>query len=141
LSIPTRICAEQLAEEARSDVYVVDDAARVSGACVESGAGLLIHVDPFSLPRETWASVAPAVDHLAARSANTVLVLYRYTRTARAPWPAAPAGMIGPVSDVLGQPHEVAAYASPELADLVRDRTSALGWRVDRGARATLADS
>jgi hypothetical protein len=44
---------------------------------------LLVHVDPFSLTAEIWASMAPALDAMSARSAAAVFVLYSYTRATK----------------------------------------------------------
>jgi hypothetical protein len=61
-------------------------------------------------------------------SADAAFVLYRYSRNARAPWPDAPAGTSGPITELRDGPHEVAAYASPRIAEAVLDTCAALGW-------------
>ena len=121
---------EQIKTEGLADVSVEDDAVaalRTSG--VGAGGSLLVHIDPFSLSPELWAQLAPALDSVCARGANAVLVVYRYTRNARAVWPSAPKGAIGPVAQTRGGPHEVAAYASEGIASAVRDACVGLGWQ------------
>jgi 23S rRNA A2030 N6-methylase RlmJ len=122
--LSTQIAAERLA-----DVLVVDDAGRVDDAArVPRRGALLVHVDPFRLTPQLWSRIAPALSAMSARSADTAFVLYRYSRNARAPWPGAPAGTSGPLIETRGGPHEVAAYASPGIAEAVRDTCAALGW-------------
>jgi hypothetical protein len=87
-----------------------------------------VHVDPFSLTPDRWARLAPALDAACAGAADAVIVVYRYTRSARSAWPTAPEGTLGPVTQIRGGPHEIAAYASPGAADEVRDVCDALGW-------------
>ena len=119
----------QIAAQRLANVLVVDDAARVDDAAgVPSRGALLVHVDPFTLSAELWSRIAPALSAMSARSAHAAFVLYRYSRNARAPWPEAPAGTSGPLIETRGGPHEVAAYASPGIAEAVRNTCAALGW-------------
>jgi len=92
---------------------------------------LLIHVDPFSLSPELWASIAAPLDALCARSAKAALVVYRYSRSARSASPTASQGTIGPVAQIRGGPHEIAAYASPEITGAVREVCGALRWHLE----------
>jgi 23S rRNA A2030 N6-methylase RlmJ len=120
---------EQIREERLANVVVTDDdVAALRAASVEPGDSLLVHVDPFVLPPERWASLAPGLDALCAGAAEAVVVVYRYTRGARSAWPAAPRGTRGPVAQVRGGPHEIAAYASPGAAGAVLEICGALGW-------------
>lgn len=122
--------AEQVAREELRQVWVVDSAAVVDQpARVPPGDAVLVHVDPFALSAADWATFAPGLDAIAERSAESVFVVYRYSRSARVDWPAPPRGTVGPVAETRGGPHEVAAYASPATADAVRDVCFSLGWR------------
>ena len=124
--------SEQIAEEDLPNAWVVDDAAAIDrDARVGSGGAVLVHVDPFTLSPALWASVAPALDAIFARSTEAVLLVYRYTRCAPSPWPLAPAGTLGPVAQIRGGPHEIAAYASPGIMAAVRDVCESLGWRLE----------
>ena len=119
----------QVAAERFANVLVVDDAARIDDAArVPSRGALLVHVDPFTLSAELWSRIAPALSAMSGRSADAAFVLYRYSRNARAPWPDAPAGTSGPLTETRGGPHEVAAYASPGIAEAVCNTCAALGW-------------
>lgn len=119
----------QVAAEHFTNVRVVDDAARVDDAAhVPRRGALLVHVDPFRLSAELWSRIAPALSAMSGRSTDAVFVLYRYSRNARAPWPDAPAGTSGPLTETRGGPHEVAAYASPGIAEAVLVTCAALGW-------------
>ncbi len=121
---------EQAEEERLASVSIADEAAAaLRDARVDSAGPLLIHVDPFSLSQELWTSLAPALDAVCAASGAAALVVYRYTRGARSAWPPAPNGMLGPVAQIRGGPHEVAAYASPGIEGAVRQVCVALGWR------------
>jgi hypothetical protein len=123
------VIVSQIASEKLANVTLVDDAAEIDrAATVPANGALLVHVDPFSLSLETWATFAPALDAITARSAATALIAYRYSRNARTPWPAAPASTIGPIAEIRGGPHEVAAYASPALAEAVIAICASLGW-------------
>lgn len=125
-----QISSQLSAESAttRANVTLVDDAAAVDRAeTVPAGGALLVHVDPFSLSTETWATFAPALSAMAARSACTAMVVYRYSRGARTAWP------LPMLAETRGGPHEVAAHASPELADVVREACASLGWNVTNG--------
>lgn len=120
----------QIASEQLERITVVDAAAAVDRPPrIPAGGALLVHVDPFALSPEDWASFAPALDAIAARSTEAVFVVYRYSRSARAPWPSAPRGAVGPVAETRGGPHEVAVYASATLAAEAADVCRALGWR------------
>ncbi len=120
----------QLRDEQHADVFVADDAiAALRQASVVEGGSLLVHVDPFTLTPEGWASLAPGLDVACERADTAVLVAYRYTRRARSAWPVAPRGTVGPVTETRGGPHEVAAYASANVAGAVRDVCGAMGWR------------
>ena len=92
---------------------------------------LLLHIDPFSLSPELWRSLAPALDALCEPSADVAIVVYRYSRNARSPWPASPRGTHGPVAETRGGPHELAAYASPGMTSAVQDACASLGWRIE----------
>jgi hypothetical protein len=119
----------ELGAERFENVVVTNDAARVDDAArVLAGGALLVHVDPFSLSPALWSEIAPALSAMSARSADAAFVLYRYSRMARAPWPAAPKATSGPLMETRGGPHELAAYASPGLAAAVRDVCARLGW-------------
>lgn len=119
----------QLAEERLGNVVVTDDAAAALRAPLVGGEGaLLLHLDPFSLPPALWASLAPALDAVCSRGIEVVLIAYRYTRSAPSPWPPAPRGTLGPVAQVRGGPHEVAAFASSTIAARVREVCGSLGW-------------
>jgi len=119
----------QLAAESRTNVYVVNDAARVDeDARVPRSGALLVHVDPFTLSPELWPSIAGALDALVSRSADAAILVYRYSRNASTPWPTAPKGAEGPVAEHRGGPHAFAVYASPAIADAVRHVCNALGW-------------
>jgi len=59
---------------------------------------------------------------------EAVVVVYRYTRSGRSAWPDAPEGTVGPVAQIRGGPHEIAAYASRGVAAAVRDVCAGLGW-------------
>jgi len=122
---------DQIASESLPDVVIVDDAAAVDRfGSVLNGGTLLVHVDPFALTPEIWAPLVPALDAISARSANAIFVVYRYSRTARTKWPAPPAGTSGPITETRGGPHELAAYASPAIAEAVQSVCGALGWRI-----------
>lgn len=126
---------EQLSEEPHRDVHVVEDASDVDrGTWVPAGGALLVHVDPFALTPEVWAPMAPALDALSARSASSVFVLYSYTRAARTEWPTPPTGTLF-VSENRGAPHEVAAYASLNVAAPVCALVAALGFRATTAPR------
>ncbi len=120
----------QITEERHANVEVAPDAALALTLAAASAGPLLIHVDPFSLSPEVWASLAPSLDALGERSNATALVVYRYTRSAPSPWPIAPAGTLGPVAQIRGGPHELAAYASADLRDTVREVCASLGWHL-----------
>ncbi|MDB4945844.1 MAG: hypothetical protein JWP97_5378 [Labilithrix sp.] len=127
----------QIAADRLENVHVVEDGACVDdGARVPSGGTLLVHVDPFRLTTELWARVSPALSAMSSRSADAVFVLYRYSRNARAAWPNAPAGTTGPLTEVRGGPHEVAAYASAGVAERVVSVCGALGWSANVPAGA-----
>lgn len=118
----------QLAEERQARVFVVDEAAAVDReARVPEGGALLVHVDPFALTAGAWAELAPALDALAARAAEAVLVVYSYTRAARTKWPAAPTDTTF-IAEHRGAPHEVALYASAGSAEGARAVAASLGW-------------
>lgn len=124
---------EQLRAEQLANVRVTDDAAaalEVALEAADTADATLVHVDPFSLSPELWASLSARLDALVARSSDFVLVAYRYTRMAPSSWPAAPSGTTGPVGETRGGPHELAVYASPRLADPVRTVCAGLGWRL-----------
>lgn len=123
---------EQLREAPRASSIVADDAVaalRGASAWIERAGALLVHVDPFALSADLWATLSPGLDALTTRANGAVIVLYRYTRGAPSAWPRAPVGTIGPVVETRGGPHELAAYASPSQADMVRGVCSTLGWR------------
>jgi hypothetical protein len=121
---------EQLGTEQLQHVNVVEDAvAALRGMVTARPASLLIHIDPFSLTPELWATLAPWLDKLCATSVDAALLVYRYTRMAPSPWPKAPAGMLGPLAQIRGGPHELAAYASPGLRELVCNISSGLRWK------------
>jgi hypothetical protein len=123
------VLSAQIAAERIENVLVVEDAARVDDvARVPGGGTLLVHVDPFRLSSDLWSRIAPALSAMSGRSTDAAFVLYRYSRNARAAWPEAPAGTMGPLTEVRGGPHEVAAYASPGIAGAVLDTCAALGW-------------
>ncbi len=122
---------EQLRAEQLTHANVVDDA--VAALREMSGQGpttLLIHVDPFSLTPALWASLAPWLDSLCGPPIEAVLVVYRYTRMAPSAWPPAPRGMLGPLAQVRGGTHELAAYGSPGLNELVCEVCTNLRWKV-----------
>lgn len=122
--------AAQIATEHLANVHVAEDATRVDdGMRVPTGGALLVHVDPFALSTAHWSEIAPALDAMCSRSAVAIVVVYRYSRSAAAPWPNAPTGTTGPVATTRGGPHEVAAYASAGIADAVREVCASLGWR------------
>ncbi len=122
--------ASQIATERIANVLIVEDAARVDdGMRVPAGGALLVHVDPFALSAAHWSEIAPALDAMCSRSVAAIVVVYRYSRSAAAPWSAAPSGTTGPVAATRGGPHEVAAYASAGLAGAVREVCASLGWR------------
>jgi hypothetical protein len=126
---------EQIAAEGLDDVVVVDNAADVGegntrargDAASHSAAAVLIHVDPFRLSTAQWSEFAGALDAIVARASDAALLVYRYSRAARAPWPDAPRGTTL-VAETRGGPHELAVYASPGIAGAVIDRCSLLGW-------------
>lgn len=120
---------EQLREEHRADVHLSDDALGALRSAPEGARAALIHVDPFALTPALWSRLSPALDALCARTTDVALVLYRYTRSAPSPWPAAPTGTLGPVAETRGGPHELAAYASSGPRDLVLGVCESLGWR------------
>lgn len=120
---------EQLRDERRADVQVSDDALDALRCAPEGARAALIHVDPFALTPALWSRLSPALDALGTRTSDVALVLYRYTRSAPSPWPAAPIGMLGPVAEIRGGPHELAAYATLGLRDLVLGVCESLGWR------------
>ena len=120
---------EQVANEQLEHVWVVGAASSVDRPPrVSAGGAVLVHVDPFALSDADWSSFAPGLDAIAERSAEAIFVVYRYSRSARAAWPPAPRGTVGPVAEIRGGPHEVAAYASPAIADAARAVCLALGW-------------
>lgn len=122
--------AAQIATEQLANVLIAEGAARVDdGMRVPAGGALLVHVDPFALSAALWSEIAPALDAMCSRSAVAVVVVYRYSRSAAAPWPIAPASTTGPVATTRGGPHEVAAYASAEIAGAVLEVCASLGWR------------
>lgn len=121
---------EQIRVEARANVDVVEDAvAALRGSRADAG-GLLVHIDPFALTSELWASLAPALDVLCASASDVAILVYRYTRSAPSPWPTTPRGTTGPVAQTRGGPHELAAYASPAMMKPVQDVCASLGWRI-----------
>ncbi len=130
---------EQIRDERLADVFVADDAsAALRHAGEDEGGAVLVHVDPFKLTPEAWAPLAAGLDTVSARAEELVLVAYRYTRQGRSAWPRAPMGAIGPVAEVRGGPHEVAAYASPNLEEAVREICCSLGWQgVERVATSS----
>lgn len=120
---------EQIAAERFGHVLVVDEArAALHHASADAGGGLLVHVDPFKLTADGWAGLAPGLDDLCAGARDVVLVAYRYTRQARSPWPAAPRGTTGPISERRGGPHEVAVYASTPMTEPTLAVCAELGW-------------
>ncbi len=120
----------QIADEHLTNVFVVDDAVEIdTTARVPRGGVLLVHVDPFSLTPALWATLRASLDAMSGRSSESIFVLYRYSRSARSAWPAAPAGTLGPVAEIRGGPHEIAVYASAVLTDVVREICDALGFR------------
>lgn len=122
--------AAQVASEQLERVWLVDAASAVDRPPGPPREGaLLVHVDPFALSLDDWASFAPALDTVAERATESVFVVYRYSRSARSAWPAPPRGTVGPIAETRGGPHELAAYASARLADAVADVCSGLGWR------------
>jgi hypothetical protein len=111
-------------------VHVVDDARHVDrGGWVPAGGAVLVHVDPFSLTPEVWAPMSPALDAISLRASAAVFVVYSYTRALRTNWPTPPAGTSF-IAENRGAPHEVAIYAAPGVADLVRRSAASLGFRV-----------
>ncbi len=125
---------EQVKEEELEHVDVADDAKAALRSAGErlkaaSACSLLVHVDPFSLSAAAWATLAPGLDTVCERAVHAVLVVYRYTRSAPTPWPAAPRGVVGPVAHVRGGSHEVAVYASSSVSHEARARCASLGWR------------
>jgi len=120
---------EQTALQQLANVVIVDDAtAALRDGTSPHADSVLVHVDPFALSPELWARLAPGLDATCESAAAAVLVAYRYTRSGRSPWPAAPAATLGPVAQIRGGPHEVAVYASAGVADRVREICAALGW-------------
>ena len=129
--LTSQLAAEDVAK--RTNVLLAHDAAAVDReSTIPAGGALLVHVDPFALSLETWSTFAPALHSMAARSAETVMVLYRYSRNARTPWPDARADLVTLVAETRGGPHEVCALASPDIADSVRGVCGALGWTLTR---------
>ena len=123
---------EQVAEEGLANVVVADDAmAALRDAATRSASSLLVHVDPFSLSPALWSSLAPGLASVCAQSLEAVIVVYRYTRNAPSAWPDAPGSMLGPIAQIRGGPHEIAAYASARITEEVRAVCEALGWRVE----------
>lgn len=120
---------EQLREEGHADVELRDDAREALRDAPEGAGTALVHVDPFTLTPALWSDLSPALGALCARTTHVALVLYRYTRSAPSPWPSAPTGTLGPVAETRGGPHELAAYASLGLRDLVEGVCVSLGWR------------
>ena len=104
------------------------DAGQERAARSEEGSALLVHVDPFALTPEDWAALAPGLDEVCGGVATTIVVVYRYTRGGRTAWPRAPQGTVGPIAEVRGGPHEIAAYASSHLVDEVGAACVSLGW-------------
>lgn len=122
---------DQIEQEQVSNVVVVDDAVAALRGRRDGAAGtVLVHVDPFTLSPELWARLAPGLDEVCGGSAEAVVVAYRYTRHVGSAWPHPPRGTSGPVARCQRNPHEVAAYASAGIADVVRDICAALGWNV-----------
>ena len=122
---------EQLRTEQLTHANVVEDAVTaLRETSVQCPTTLLIHIDPFSLTPELWASLAPWLDSLCGPSVQAVLVVYRYTRMAPSAWPPAPRGMLGPLAQIRGGPHELAAYGSPSLNELVCEVCASLRWRM-----------
>ena len=128
----------QIAAGRFENVLVVEDAARVDDAArVPGGGTLLVHVDPFRLSAELWSRMAPALSAMSGRSRDAAFLLYRYSRNARTAWPEAPARTTGPLAEIRGGPHEIAAYASPGIAEIVLATCAALGW----SSRRSLSDT
>lgn len=125
---------EQIAREDRPEVVVADEAVEALRAARDGvHDAVLVHVDPFTLSPELWARLAPSLDALCSAAAEVVVLVYRYIRQAGSPWPAAPRGTVGPVADLHRNPHEVAVYVSPGVAEGARGACAALGWRLLRG--------
>lgn len=123
---------EQLGAEAHPNVILSADATLALCDARPEIAALLIHVDPFALSPDLWASLAPKLDALCERSSRVAVVVYRYTRSAPSPWPTAPRSTLGPVAHIRGGPHELAVYASLEVEDAVREVCASLGWHTAR---------
>ncbi|AKF04294.1 hypothetical protein [Sandaracinus amylolyticus] len=122
---------EQIREERLVGVHVVDEAVAALEYRWRDTGPLLVHIDPFALSPELWRSLAPALDALCESSTDVAIVVYRYTRNARSPWPVAPRGTHGPVAQTRGGPHELAAYASPRMTSAVQEACASLGWRIE----------
>lgn len=121
---------EQIVGEQLAHALVVDESLEaLRDRRAPAGDALLVHVDPFALSPALWDRLAPSLDALCAGAAAAVVLVYRYTRQAGSPWPSAPQGTVGPVADLHRNPHEVAAYASPAVADAAREACAELGWR------------
>jgi hypothetical protein len=120
--------ASQLRAENRGNVALVDDASAIDrDSFISAGGALLVHVDPFALTETAWSSFEGPLSSIIARSADAVMVVYRYSRGARTDWPRTNMSL---VAETRGGPHEVCAYASTEIADEVRGVCAALGWGV-----------
>lgn len=132
---------EQITEERHANVEVAVDALAALTHAIASAGPLLIHVDPFALSPELWAGLAPALDALSLSSPELALVVYRYTRNAPSAWPIAPLGTLGPVAQIRGGPHELAAYASVAVRDTVREVCTSLGWKLIEGSPRSLLAS
>ncbi len=133
---------EQVNSEGLADVLITDDCvAALHQARVSDGSALLIHIDPFSLSSALWERIAPALDTMCARSEPVILLVYRYTRSGRSPWPVAPTGTLGPFAQTRGGSHELAAYASAPVSRAASETCTALGWTLEPQRQRTVARS
>jgi hypothetical protein len=120
---------DQIASEQLNHVGVSNDAVDALRSAGREGETLLIHIDPFSLSSDLWTHISQALDSACSRSLEIAVVVYRYSRTARSPWPPAPTRTTGPVAETRGGPHELAVYASSSISEAVRAICVSLGWR------------
>lgn len=121
---------EQVERGRHPNIHVVEDAVAALRHPRADVGSLLIHIDPFALSSELWASLALALDALSESASGVAIVVYRYTRSAPSAWPLAPRGTTGPVAQTRGGPHELAVYASPSMVKPVQDACASLGWRI-----------
>jgi hypothetical protein len=120
----------QLAEEGVCPHALLSDACELAQVVPLTDCDVMFAlVDPFVLDSGVWVDVSRGLGRLCEAVEVAIVEVFTFQKRSKPmEWPAAPAGLAGPVCTVSVGPYHLAVYASASMAHDACARCLELGW-------------